>query len=162
MQGYHSTVWLCLAPGTHPLAGIPRRRRQSPNWSLGTEAALKLYLHCSCLVLAVAMAPVHQPEGKGEHLVQAEPSLSLALCSAIPAGLPPRCATLFPGEDEAEWFEANYLQRCVCMEVLIRGIEGKRECSGSGGLQVLTTFKCFNHAWVRVPRELGQGLCLMR
>lgn len=57
------------------MAGVPRKRGQPlghAHWSLGTEAALKLYFHSSCLVLAVAMAPLHQPEGKGEHLVQAQ------------------------------------------------------------------------------------------
>lgn len=105
MQWCHSAVWLCPTPEACPLAGLPKRRGQPlghAHWSLGTEAALQLYFHHSCLVLAVAMAPVYQQEGKGERLVQAEATLWLVLGATVPGGLPPCCAPLFPGGDGAE------------------------------------------------------------
>lgn len=56
-------------PWRHIFGRGPQEERITPgthaHWSLGTEAALKLYFHRSCLELAVAMAPVHQQEGKG-------------------------------------------------------------------------------------------------
>lgn len=62
--------------------------------------------------------------------------------------------------------ELSNLGQSICKGVcawggLIRGTEGKGGCSDSGGLKVLTTFKCSNQTWVRVPGELGQGLFLV-
>lgn len=121
----------------HPLPGVLRRKGQPPghgHWWLGTEAAPRLHFHHSCLVLAVAMAPVHQPEGTGEILVQADPSLCLALAVTVPGRLPLCCTPSFPGGDGAEGFEAKGLQRFVYLGRLIRaeGNRGSSLCDISG------------------------------
>lgn len=96
-----------LCSEAHPLPGVLRRKEQPPghgHWSLGTKAAPKLSFPHSCLVLAVAMAPAHQPEGTGEHLVQADPPLCLALAVTIPGRLPWCCTPLFQeGMELSDW-----------------------------------------------------------
>lgn len=127
-------MWFCSA---HPLPEVLRRREQPPghgHWSLGTEAAPKLSFHHSCLVLAVAMAPVHQPEGTGEHLVQLTHPCAwfqLWLSQAGSHHAVPLCSQ--EGMELSDW-----RQKCGYLGRLIRA-EGNRGSSLSAWGQLVTT-----------------------